>query len=369
MPTESALPPAEIAAPVGVDLLPLAVLVSDATGNWTAQNPAACALLAGGAGPLAGRALLRTVVPADRAGLLAAWREWRAGAAERVRCEFRIRRPDGTEPWHAADLRKLPGGNSGGIAVVTDIAPQKAREAELQATLAATVAEMKARSDFLAGLSHDLRSPLNAVIGLTESLVETGAPFDPVRTDKYLKLVNASGRQLLGQLNEVIDVVRLDAGRTVPNRSAVDVGAAVRALGESARKEGTAKGVEVAIDRPAAPLVIATDERLLWQVLQILLHNAVKFTAKPGRVSLSAVAGPGGWARLEVRDTGAGMPPEKTARIFARHEPATGAPGKRTGPGLGLTLVGRIVPLLGGRIAVASTPGAGTVFTLELPPA
>ncbi len=363
MPSETACPP--VSAAPGVEALVPAVFTADRNGNCTAANAAARALLPGGADGRAGRSCLRALFPADRSAVLAAWRELRTGA-DRSRAEFRLRGADGSATWHLAEFSVAEGG-SRVAAVVTDIGFLKQREAALQARLAAAAAELQGRSDFLAGLSHDLRSPLNAVIGLTESLIETGAPFDPVRTDKYLKLVNASGRQLLGQLNEVIDLVRIDAGRTVPNRSAVDVGSAVRALGEAARKEGAAKGVEVAVERPAAPLVIATDERLLWQVLQILLHNAVKFTPAKGRVTVSAAAGAAGVVRVEIRDTGAGMPAEKTARIFAPHVP--GGAGKRTGPGVGLTLVGRIVPLLGGRISVASTPGAGSVFALELPPA
>lgn len=364
MPTELAAPP--VSARSGVESLAPAVFAADRSGCWTGLNAPARALLGGGPEGRAGRSLLRQVPAADRAAVLGAWRELRAGSA-RVRAEFRLRRPDGSPTWYLAEVQATGGDTPAFAGVLTDIDALKRRETELRSALAATTAEMKGRSDFLAGLSHDLRSPLNAVIGLTESLVETGAPFDPVRTDKYLKLVNASGRQLLGQLNEVIDLVRLDAGRTVPNRSAVDVGSAVRSLGEAARKEGAAKGVEVTIDRPATPLVIATDERLLWQVLQILLHNAVKFTPASGRVTLTAAAAAGGVVRIEVRDTGAGMPADKTARLFAPHAP--GGAGKRTGPGVGLTLVGRIVPLLGGRITVASTPGTGTVFTLELPPA
>jgi PAS domain S-box-containing protein len=364
MPTETASSP--VSAPLGVETLAPAVIAADRSGSCTGLNPAARALLGGGADRRSGRALLRAVPAPDRAAVLGAWRELRAGVG-RVRAEFRLRRPDGSSTWYLAEVQAIVGDEPAFAGVVTDIGALKRRETGLQAALAATTEEMKGRSDFLAALSHDLRSPLNAVIGLTESLVETGAPFDPVRTDKYLKLVNASGRQLLGQLNEVIDLARLDAGRTVPSRSAVDVGSAVRTLGEAARKEGAAKGVEVATDRPATPLVIATDERLLWQVLQILLHNAVKFTPSAGRVTLTAAAAAAGAVRIEVRDTGAGMPPEKAARLFAPHVPGGG--GRRTGPGVGLTLVGRIVPLLGGRITVASAPGAGTVFTLELPPA
>ena len=224
-----------------------------------------------------------------------------------------------------------------------------------------------AKSQFLANMSHELKTPLNAVIGYSEMLIEE--PDTDLETRQAdLAKISASGRHLLGLINEVLELARLEAGNADVTLEEVHVPTLAQetAAGLAALALKNRNALEVQCDPTVGAMV--TDAKKLRQVLQNLLGNALKFT-EAGRVDLEVRPSEDGKAlSFRVTDTGIGMTDEQLARLF---RPFTQADGSSTrkhgGAALGLTLTKRYCEMLGGSLTVLSTPGAGTVFTAALP--
>ena len=237
--------------------------------------------------------------------------------------------------------------------------------AERNAELASA---LRHKDEFLAAMSHELRTPLNAVLGLTDALLEGLAGDLTTMQRGWIADINASGTHLLGLINELLDLARIEAGRFEPQWQQVAPGdlseGAVRLVMGSAIAKGIALATAVVPDLPA----IVTDPRAARQVLVNLLGNAVKFTpaGKGVRVVVRAGDAPG-TAIFEIVDEGIGIPPERLGEIF---EPFVQLNGGRDrhgpGTGLGLALSTRMVSVLGGSIAVESAVGVGSTFRVTL---
>jgi signal transduction histidine kinase len=216
-------------------------------------------------------------------------------------------------------------------------------------------------------MSHELRTPLNAVIGLSESLLEEGAPFESTRTTRYLGIIHQSGRQLLAKINAMIDLGRMDAGRIKPIFALLDLGVFCASVVEVVQRDFQVKAVSLALVRPELPVQVPADEKLLRQLLQNLLNNALKFTPQHGTVSVLVSSRPEGGAAISVEDSGVGMAEGKLAQIFRPFTQGDGSLSRQIGgTGLGLALVARIARLHGATVSVRSQPGRGSTFTLEL---
>ncbi|MEQ1931741.1 MAG: ATP-binding protein [Parvularculaceae bacterium] len=219
----------------------------------------------------------------------------------------------------------------------------------------------------LGDVSHEMRTPLNAVIGFADAMLsETYGPLGHAKYEEYAGIIRASGRHLLDLVNSALDLARLDAGRYVLKRETVDVGALIRECAAlvrlDAEKAGLRIDVRIADWLPEAPL----DPRALRQVLINLLSNAIKFTSD-GSISLEARAESGELV-LTVTDTGVGMAPAELAKLGARYA-SKGADGVRgaKGTGLGLTLAFALIELHGGVLRFASAPGEGMRAEARLP--
>lgn len=219
----------------------------------------------------------------------------------------------------------------------------------------------------LADVSHEMRTPLNAVIGFADAMLsETYGPLGHDKYQEYATIIRASGKHLLDLVNAALDLVRLDAGRYALKRETVDVGEIARECASlvriEAEKAGLRLNVAVADDLPEASL----DARALRQILINLLANAVKFTSD-GEVTLSARA-EGETLVLTVADTGVGMSEQELQKLGARFA-AKGADGVRgaKGTGLGLSLAFALVELHGGALTFASAPGEGLRAEARLP--
>jgi two-component system, sensor histidine kinase len=227
----------------------------------------------------------------------------------------------------------------------------------------------RAKSDFLANMSHELRTPMNGVLGTVDLALEQAS--GPAR--EQLETIRASGEALLRVIDEVLDFSTIEAGtlriEPVPTVLAALVSASTDRFVARAREKGVALTLDLHRDLPAAVLV---DPVRLRQVLVNLVGNSVKFTAS-GAIVITVR--PDGLAsdgrqriKFVVRDTGIGIAADRLESIF---QPFTQVDGSMTrrygGTGLGLTLSSRLVALMGGTIAVRSTPGEGTVFTVVLP--
>jgi signal transduction histidine kinase/CheY-like chemotaxis protein len=226
------------------------------------------------------------------------------------------------------------------------------------------------KSVFLANMSHELRTPLNAIIGYSEMLQEDAADQGAEDLVPDLRKVNAAGRHLLGLINAVLDLSKIEAGKmdlhleefSVPEM-VHDLSGVVQPLAEK-----NANRFELTCDEAAGSML--ADLTKLRQVLLNLLSNAFKFTDH-GVVALEVVREPspaGDWLVFRVRDSGIGLTPEQMGRLFQEFVQAEASTASRYGgTGLGLALSRRLCRLMGGDIAVASEPGLGSTFTVRLP--
>jgi signal transduction histidine kinase len=223
------------------------------------------------------------------------------------------------------------------------------------------------KSEFLATMSHELRTPLNAIIGFSEVLLQQMfGPLNPKQAE-YLDDVLSSGRHLLGLINDILDLSKIEAGRMELD---VDTFSLVEALQNGVtmvRERAARHRIALALDVAPGVDLIEADPRKVKQVLFNLLSNAVKFTPDGGRVDVTA-AHANGDIVIAVKDTGIGISPEDQERIFEEFQQARRQTQRsREGTGLGLSLAKRFVELHGGRIWVESEPGKGSTFTFTLP--
>jgi signal transduction histidine kinase len=242
----------------------------------------------------------------------------------------------------------------------------------------------RAKSDFLATMSHELRTPINAIQGYAQ-LLDLGIP-GPVtgQQREYLNRLTASSEHLLGLVNEVLDLAKIESGTIHVDRASLPAGETVDAALSLIRPQATAKGIVVSEEcEGARDARYIGDEHRVRQVLTNLLSNAVKFTEPGGRVNVSCAVSPdapdlvrqqwqGYTIAFTVTDTGSGIARDQLERIF---DPFTQADTVQRNPyirgasgtGLGLTISRRLARLMGGELKVESTPGVGSSFTLWLP--
>ena len=244
---------------------------------------------------------------------------------------------------------------------------QRVRERtdELSVAKEAAEAANRAKSIFLANMSHELRTPLNAILGFAQIMErDTRLPEDE---RKNIATINRAGNHLLSLINDVLEISRIEAGRTQAVREAFDLPAALASVEEIIRIRAETKGLAFAVDRPEdlRPYVLG-DAHHLSQVLINLLGNAVKYTDQ-GRVALRIVSEGNDRIRFEVSDTGPGIAADEQERIFQAFYQTNSGITKAEGTGLGLTISRQFVRLMGGDITVASEPGQGSTFGFSIP--
>jgi signal transduction histidine kinase len=225
------------------------------------------------------------------------------------------------------------------------------------------------KSQFVSSVSHELRTPLNAIIGLTEMMVTNAARFGTEKALEPLKRVNAAGTHLLGLINQVLDLSKIEAGKLELNPESVNlaplIDEVIGTAGQLAEKNKNRLVVEAEKNLGA----VTVDPMRLRQILLNLLSNACKFT-KQGEVKLKVrkVVNGGNWIELAVSDTGIGMTPEQQAKLFAEFTQADSLTARRFGgTGLGLAISRKLARMLGGDVTVTSESGKGSVFTVRMP--
>ena len=222
-------------------------------------------------------------------------------------------------------------------------------------------------SEFLGNMSHELRAPLNAIIGFSEVLLERVFGGVNEKQTEYLENILSSGRHLLSLLNDILDLSKVGAGRMELELSAFDLPQTLENALALVRDRATRRRIalELVVDRRLGSFL--GDERKIRQVLLKLLSNAVKFTPERGHVWVAATAADGA-VQIAVSDTGIGIaPPDREAIFDEDRHLGTDAAQRRDGAGVGLALAKKFVELHGGKIWVESEVGKGSTFTFTLP--
>jgi len=225
------------------------------------------------------------------------------------------------------------------------------------------------KSQFIANVSHELRTPLNAIIGLTEMMVANAARFGTEKALEPLRRVHNAGTHLLGLINQVLDLSKIEAGKLELNPQTVALAPLIDEVIGTARQLAEQNKNRLVFEAQENLGSVTVDPMRLRQILLNLLSNACKFT-KEGEVKLRAreVADGRDWIELAVADTGIGMTPEQQAKLFQEFSQADATTAQRFGgTGLGLSIARKLARMMGGDVTVASEPGKGSVFTVRLP--
>ena len=261
-------------------------------------------------------------------------------------------------------LRNEDGGITGYLGIARDISERKRAEQLMQEAKEAAEAAAQVKSYFLANMSHEIRTPMHAITGLTHLLLKTELSS---RQRDYLLKIQSSGRHLLGIINDILDISKIEAGRLLVENIVFDVEAMLNDVSGLVRGKAEEKALELVFDiDPAIPATLSGDPLRIGQVLINLVGNAVKFTEK-GEVAVigrkQKDLGNEILLKFTVKDTGIGLNPEQQNRLFESFQQADiSTTRKFGGTGLGLAISKKLVELMGGEIGVESESGKGSSF-------
>jgi GAF domain-containing protein len=222
------------------------------------------------------------------------------------------------------------------------------------------------KSEFLANMSHELRTPLNAIIGFSEVLLDPALRVSEDERMQFLTDVLDSGKHLLGLINEVLDLAKIEAGKMELQIDRALMQDVVEAVANTMRSLATKKGIQLRIDSDERLASFSMDGARVKQVLLNLVGNAIKFTPEGGKVWIRT-GGKNGFVCIEVGDNGPGIAAEDQERIFLEFQQAGSEAGKPQGTGLGLALAKKFVQMHGGKIWLESEVGKGSRFFFTLP--
>lgn len=350
-----------------------AIVVCDGTGTVLDINPAAEAKFGYAREGAIGASVATLIVPPDnrldfRASFDGLVQPQGAASESRVRMEMLAMRADGGT-FDAEFAFGVTQDTHGPIVIsyIRDISARRRFEAALTAARDEALATARAKSNFLAVMSHEMRTPLNGVMGILDLMRRTRLT---AKQRKYVETAILSGEILQRHIEDVLDITRIEAGALTLNPSQFELGELLREVGDINRPAATARGNELQIVMGDAPAQVVQDRHCVRQVLINLVGNAVKFTQN-GQVIIKAASvtrAGADWLRLTVSDTGIGMSPQDLGRIFEDFVMLDSSFNRTAaGSGLGLGICRRVVGLLGGTISVDSEPNVGSRFTVDVP--
>ena len=345
-------------------------------GSLLKVNPSLSAMLGRSEGSLLRANLLDSVHPDARAEIRAAWDQLAAG------------RPSPTDPEPTIEVQLDPrltdepvwvsmstsiiaaAGERYFYIEIRDITANRRHLAEQRAREAAEAAN-QAKTDFLTLVSHELRTPLNAILGFAQVMQMIDVDLDEEQRADSVEQIVRAGEHLRDLIDELLDLSRIEAGQLAVQLEPVDTADVIGAALDLVAPLATPRNIALVDDgRDADRRHVLADRRCLQQVLINLLGNAIKYTPSDGRVDVKVHTLDGGNVRIDVTDTGPGIPPESITELFQPfHRLVSQATERSEGTGLGLALTARLMEEMGGTIGVESTVGVGSRFWVEFPPA
>ena len=362
-------------------LVPLTITAWD-SGALIHASEAAAAMVGVSVDALRGRSVLEFYVDVEQRRALLRAIEAGAGEAE---AELQVRRADGRQIWVKVAARRMTyGGVPCVLAISQDITEHKERgraltEAQEQLRRQASnlnlderqaaQAASRAKSAFLAHMSHELRSPLNAILGFAE--VIRSLHFGQEQIEKYAEYsgyIHQAGTHLLALIDDILDIAKVEAGKMDLQPSSFDLTELLDECARMMRPMVDGRGLALRVNGSAAGLSLTADRRRTKQMIINLLSNAIKFTQAGGRVELAAHRMADGAIAITVADTGIGMSDDQIAvalEPFGRVE--SSAIKDPTGTGLGLPIVKNLIEAHGGRLQIRSQLKRGTLVRLVFP--
>jgi signal transduction histidine kinase/ActR/RegA family two-component response regulator len=253
----------------------------------------------------------------------------------------------------------------GYLLIGTDNSVRKQVESELQNAKAVAEKANLAKSDFLSSMSHELRSPLNAILGFAQLMDSDSPPATSAQKESIAQILQA-GWHLLKLINEILDLAKVESGQVPMSREPVSLTEVMLECQAMIEPQAQQRGIKLTFPQLDIPHFVQADRTRVKQVLINLLSNAIKYNRAGGTVEVKCTQSTPGRNRVSIRDTGAGLPPEKLAQLFQPFNRLGQEAGGEEGTGIGLVVAKRLVELMGGVIGVGSTVGVGSVFWFEL---
>ncbi|MBP7203732.1 MAG: PAS domain S-box protein [Propionivibrio sp.] len=284
--------------------------------------------------------------------------------------ESQCRRKDGSTFWVRLSAHAIDAGNlaEGVVVMLEDITVERATVDELRRAHALAEAAARTKSEFLANMSHEIRTPMNAILGMAH--LAMGTELSPRQRD-YLAKIQASGKHLLGVINDILDLSKIEAGKMGVERIEFDLGQVLTNVVGVVGGKAEDKGLEFLVEVDEnVPTFLVGDPLRIGQILINFANNAIKFT-ESGEISIAVSvvdeSAQGVMIRFAVSDTGIGIEPDVRERLFANFEQGDSSTTRKYGgTGLGLAISRQLAELMGGTVGVDSTLGQGSVFWLEV---
>jgi signal transduction histidine kinase/ActR/RegA family two-component response regulator len=262
-------------------------------------------------------------------------------------------------------LRDDNGDIIGYLLIGTDNSVRKQVESELQNAKAVAEKANLAKSDFLSSMSHELRTPLSAILGFAQ-LIESGSPPLTTSQKRSVDQILQAGWYLLELINEILDLSLIESGKLSLSLEPISLTEVMLECQAMIEPQAQKRGISVAFPQFEISYLVKADRTRVKQVLINLLSNAIKYNRTGGTVEVKCTHSTQGRIRVSIRDTGAGLPPEKLAQLFQPFNRLGKEAGVEEGTGIGLMVSKRLVELMKGEIGVDSTVGVGSVFWIEL---
>ncbi len=280
--------------------------------------------------------------------------------------------------YNASTYKDVSGNVLGVFAAARDITARKQVEAErqrLDRVLRETNLELqgakfeaeranRAKSDFLSNMSHELRSPLNAILGFAQ-LIDTGSPPPTEEQKDSTEQILQAGWYLLELINEILDLAQIESGKLSLSTESISLDEVLRDCQAMIEPEARKSGIRVGFPEREHRLFVSADRTRVKQVFVNLLSNAIKYNRVGGSVEVTCIACPGERVRVSFEDSGEGLAPDKLAQLFQPFNRLGQQDGLKEGTGIGLVVSKQLVELMGGSIGVESTVGVGSVFWVE----